>query len=201
MAAHKPIPIFVCGLIGSGKSTLAKHLAKTYRRTYISGSIIHKQLATEMLQLSTTKKIEDGFWETKEGKRAMKNRDENLKVDQEVDRRLLAFLRKKPNSISDSRLMPWLYKGKAIRIWLQASEHERARRVSERDTLSRAEAASSIRTRGNTDRKIYGKLYKIDFGHDLTPFDLIVNNEGFSAKQTYAIVKRFIDAKINSARP
>ncbi len=197
---HKPYPILISGEIGSGKSTLAHHLAKHFKRTYMSGSQIHKQLVEEKLKLHSTRKIEDGFWETKEGKKGMALRAHQHTIDKEVDRRLLKFLREHPHAITDARLMPWMYKGKAIRIWLGASEPERMRRVAERGKLSLKEVRKQAQIRSNTERKIWKELYGIQFGTDLHPFDLVLHNDGMSPKQTYQLVKLFLDARFSSEK-
>jgi cytidylate kinase len=197
---HKSYPILISGEIGSGKSTLAHHLANHFKRKYMSGSSIHKQLVEEKLKLRSTRKIEEGFWETKEGKKGMSLRAHQHAIDKEVDQRLLKFLREHPHSITDARLMPWMYQGKAIRIWLGASEKERMKRVAERGKLSVKEVRKHARIRSNTERKIWKELYGIQFGEDLHPFDLVLHNDGMTPHQTYQLVKRFLDARFSSEK-
>lgn len=197
---HKQHPILISGEIGSGKSTLAHHLAKHYKRKYMSGSQIHKQLVEEKLKLHSTRKIEEGFWETKEGKKGMALRAHQHTIDKEVDKRLLKFLHEHPHSITDARLMPWMYKGKAVRIWLGAREPERMKRVASRGKLSLKEVRKQARIRSNTERKIWKDLYGIQFGTDLHPFDLVLHNDGMTPKQTYHLVKLFLDARFSSEK-
>ncbi len=200
MGQRLAYPVLVSGFIGSGKSTLTKKLAKLFRAHYISGSQIHRTLILERLQKKEklkAKKVSQGFWESKEGRKGTSMRLKDLSIDREVDRRLLKLLHQHPRTVSDDRLMAWLYKGKAIRIWLAASEKEAARRVSQRDHLTMKEVLPTIHQRNRTDKAIYKKLYDIDFGTDFFPFDLVLNNEGFEPKQTFRLVKGFIQMKIN----
>lgn len=191
-------PILLSGYIGSGKSTLAKLLAKHYRIPYVSASAIHRELLKESIshEKGNHTKISEGFWETPAGKKAMALRMKNTGIDTEVDKRLLTLLRKKPACVTDARLMPWLYSKKALRIWLTASEAERSTRVGRRDDISAAKARKEIHLRLKKDVKLWKNLYGIPFGKDLKPFDLVLNNEKYSAKETFAVVKAFIDGKI-----
>lgn len=142
------------------------------------------------------KKVQKGFWESEEGKKGMKLRSMDLKIDKEVDVRLLQQLTKHPACITDARLMPWLYPKKALRIWLTASESERAKRVGGRDGLPMLNVRKSIHQRLEMDQKIWKNLYEIPFGKDLSPFDLVLNNDTYTAKETFAVVKAFIMGKI-----
>lgn len=191
-------PILLSGYIGSGKSTLAKLLAKHYHIHYFSASAIRWELQKETIshEKGNHTKISEGFWETPAGKKAMNERMKNTGIDKEVDKKLLALLRKNPSSVTDARLMPWLYTKKALRIWLTASEAERSTRVGRRDDIPAAKARKEIRSRLKKDVKLWKNLYGIPFGKDLKPFDLVLNNEKYSAKETFAVVKAFIDGKI-----
>ncbi len=193
-----PYPILISGIIGSGKSTLARHLAKTYGARYVSASEIHKRIVSEKLKFQKTKEVKKGFWETNEGQKGTQLRAKNLSIDKQVDVELLSTLRKNKNTVTDARLMPWLYPGKGIRIWLQTSVNEGVRRVSQRDHISLAKARQTIVPRLKTDKKIWKTLYCIEFTKDLSPFDLVLNNEKLTLKQTYRIVHTFIENRRKS---
>lgn len=195
-----PAPILISGIIGSGKSTLARHLAKTYGAEYVSASEIHRRIAQEKLHFKKAAEVKKGFWETKEGQKGTQLRLKNLSIDKQVDIELLAALRKNKNTITDARLMPWLFPGKGIRIWLQTSIAEGVRRVAKRDKISTKEARETIVPRLKTDKKIWKKLYCIEFTKDLSPFDLVLNNEKLTAAQTYRIVNQFIQNRIRGAK-
>lgn len=191
-------PILISGFIGSGKSTLAKRLAKQFGLQYVSASELHRALVLERMEneKNHAKKIQKGFWESDAGKKGMKIRSTNLEIDKEVDVRLLKALKKNTHCVTDARLMPWLYKKKALRIWLTASERERSSRVGLRDDITPAMARLCIRERMKMDQKIWKNLYGIKMGTDLAPFDLVLNNEKFTAEETFAVVRAFIDGKI-----
>ncbi len=191
-------PILISGYIGSGKSTLAKKLAQTYRIPYISASVMYRELMKERIshEKGWHTKISQGFWETPAGKKAMNLRMKDACIDEEVDARLLHTLNVQKVCVTDARLMPWLYRKKAIRIWLTASEDVRATRVGIRDDIPPARAKREIRSRLKKDVHLWKNIYGIPFGKDMRPFDLIVNNDSFSKKETFERVKAFLDGKI-----
>ncbi len=198
MRAKFHYPILISGFIGSGKSTLARHLAKQFGLKYVSASELHRALVLERMkkEAKRAKKIQKGFWESEAGKKGMKIRSTNLEIDKEVDVRLLKVLNKNTHCVTDARLMPWLYKKKALRIWLTASERERSSRVGLRDDITPSMARLCIRERMKMDQKIWKNLYGIKMGKDLSPFDLVLNNDTYSAQETFNVVRAFIDGKI-----
>ena len=198
MRAKFHYPILISGFIGSGKSTLARHLAKQFGLKYVSASELHRALVLERMKKEAkhAKKIQKGFWESEAGKKGMKIRSTNLEIDKEVDVRLLKVLNKNTHCVTDARLMPWLYKKKALRIWLTASERERSSRVGLRDDITPSMARLCIRERMKMDQKIWKNLYGIKMGKDLSPFDLVLNNDTYSAQETFNVVRAFIDGKI-----
>ena len=196
----KKIPILISGGVGTGKSTLGKHLAKHYHRKFTSASDTHRKVIARLEKLDTGKMSDRTFWETKAGEKGMQARQRNLHIDRTVDETLLAALKKNPNNVSDARLMPWLYKGKAIRIYVKISEKESARRVRERDNMPISKVLPKIRKRFKADQKLFKKLYGIDYGKDFSPFDLVINTEGYEAKDTFRVVKAFVDLKLRAVQ-
>ena len=195
---NQKIPLLISGGIGTGKSTLGRNLAKHYHLKFISASDTHRRILAQVEKMDTGKKDDRTFWESKAGEKGMQARQRNLQIDRNVDKTLLAALRKNPNIVTDARLMPWLYRGKAIRIYIQISEMESARRVRERDRMPLKKVLPKIRKRFKTDQKLFQKLYHINYGKDFSPFDLVINTEGYESKDTFRVVKAFIDVKMRA---
>lgn len=193
-----PFPVLISGMNGAGKSTLAKHLAKTYHADYVSASLIHQKMIKKRLKIRKTKSVDEGFWETDTAKKGIALRKKDPGMDRKVDHELLAHLKKKKNTVTDARLMPWMFKGKAVRIWMESSIHETARRVAERDHLAISVAKKAIVERFASDQKMFKKLYGIPYGTEFKCFDLILNTEFFTKQETYKMVRAFIETKRKS---
>ena len=84
---------------------------------------------------------------------------------------------------------------KAINVWLGGSFKSRAKRLSNRDNISLISAKKILDKRDKNNYRIYKKLYKINFGKDLSVFDFVINTDDLNSKQVsdilYCIVKQF----------
>lgn len=191
------IPIIISGGNGTGKSTLGKNLSKAYRMKFIRASDIHRKIFQKELKLKEAKN-DQSFWETAAAKKMEKVRSKSNIIDKQVDKKLKEYLRAHPHTVTDSRLMPWLYKGKALRIWIQVSDKEAGRRVAERDHLPAKEVQKKLTQRFKYNQKLWKKMYGIEYGKDFSPFDLVINTEGYESKDTFRVVKAFIDVKLRA---
>jgi len=179
--------ICISGMAGSGKSTLAKKLAEKYELKYYSGGDALKALATE----EGYKPLKRGWWETEEGTRFLKKREENPKFDEKVDKKLLE-LAKQGNLVLDSWTMPWLLK-KGFKIWLETSPEKRAERIANRDGISVKEALEALRNKEERTKAIYKKLYGFSLGEDFKPFHLILDADNLKAEEVFQILCTVID--------
>jgi cytidylate kinase len=189
-------PVLISGNIGSGKSTLAKKLSKEYKREYFSASHLLHEMVLEKLPKQKTREVHNGFWETSIGEKGTKLRFSHSNIDKQVDKQLLKLINQNKHCVSDARLMPFLYSKKAVRIWLKISEKEIFKRVSERDKMPISKVRKKILERMNGDKKLWKKLYQINFGEELEVFDLVLNTENLSIAQTHKIAKEFIDSQL-----
>ena len=190
--------VIVSGNAGSGKSVLVERLAKKFKLRKVFASSILKGISEgrnfNFKKLKTKKG--EGFFESKKGTQLSKARLSNFSLDKELDKALLKILKEHDNLIVDSRLMPWLYKKPSVKIWISASMKTRARRTAHRDKISVYKAMKALKERSAVDRKIYKKLYKINYEKDLKPFDLILKTDKLTKKQTFLKAKKFIEATI-----
>ncbi len=179
--------VIVSGPPGSGKSTLVERLAEKYSLTPIFASDILAQLrekhADEIDARGTEKS--NGFWESEEGKKFVEQRLKNLDFDRKLDKELLRLAREEDNLIFDSRTLPWLFEGKAFRIWLNASLETCAQRIAGRDDVPAEQVLESLRARFETDKRIYKKLYGFSLGEDFKPFDLVIDTEKMDSEQVF----------------
>ena len=191
----KKLVICICGMAGSGKSTLAKRIAQHYGLKYSSGGDALKAVALEM-GYSVSEK---GWWETKEGLRFLEERSRNPEIDRRVDQKQLEWA-EKGGIVFDSWAIPWLLKG-GFKVWLEASETVRARRVAKRDNLTIKEALKFLREKEAMTKKIYKRLYGFSLGEDLSPFHLIIDVNFLSKDEVFEALRLVIDRFVLGREP
>ena len=171
--------ICVCGMAGSGKSTLAKRLAEKYGLKYYSGGDVLKALAID----EGYKRVDRGWWESREGMRFLEKRNKDGKFDEAVDQRLLE-LACRGNVVLDSWTMPWLVRN-GFKIWLEASTRKRAERIAQRDGITKEEALKALRNKEKQTKAIYKRIYGFDLGKDFKSFSLILDTDGLEAEEVF----------------
>jgi cytidylate kinase len=184
---QKGLVICISGMAGTGKSTLAKKLAQKYHLKWYSGGDALKALASN----EGYDPSEPGWWESSMGLKFLKQREDDPKFDETVDRRLLEY-GEQGNVVLDSWTMPWLLKT-GFKIWLLASVEKRAQRVAERDKISVREALQVLKEKEDRTKAIYKKLYGFTLGEDFAPFDMVLDTENLNAEEVYQVLCRVID--------
>ncbi|MDE1761687.1 MAG: AAA family ATPase [Candidatus Micrarchaeota archaeon] len=181
--------IILCGMPASGKTTAAQIIAKRLRIKAMGGTDILKQMAKERGYKMTG----DDWWDTEEGVKFLKERETNPNFDRETDRRLLKLIAK-GNVVVTSYTAPWLSK-KGFKCWLNASAQKRAQRMAKRDGIPISKSIRSTRIRDRENRKLYKKLYKIDFGHDMKPFDLVIGTDNLTSARVATLIIKGLKSK------
>ncbi len=179
--------VIISGFAGSGKSTLAKRLAERFGLKYVCGGDVLKEIAREEGYNPT-----EQWWDSKEGMEFLKKRKENPEFDRKLDEKLMEIANE-GNCVITSWALPWIYRGKAIKIWLSASQEERARRIAKRDNISEKEAMQIVRARDKENIELYKKIYGFELGRDLEVFDLIIDTNGRSEEEVEKIASEFLE--------
>ncbi len=169
--------IVISGYPAVGKTTLAKLLAKNLNIDSIGGGEILKEIAQERGYSPTG----DDWWDTTEGIRFLKERERNPNFDKEVDKKMEKRIIE-GNVVVTSYTAPWLFK-EGFKVWLDASVEKRTERMSKRDKLEQKETENVVKLRDIENHKLYMSLYKIDFGEDKTPFDMIIDTTNKTPEQ------------------
>ena len=165
--------VVISGWPAVGKTTMAAELAKEFGLSMYNGGDILKMLAAE--RGYSTKR--DDWWDTAEAKRFMRERKADPSFDKKVDKKLAEIV-KKGGAVITSYTLPWLVDSDSvIKFWLKGSADNRARRMANRDGISFAGAKKITRLRDAENTRIYRRLYKFNFGEDLTVFDYVLNTD------------------------
>jgi len=172
------LTITIAGLSESGKSTISKSLAREFNLRYIFAGEIQRQLAKE-----------NGISLEEQA------RMRGAEVDYEMDRRSLKFAIG-GKVVIDGRLSGWVAGDWAdVKIFVKCSIRTRAKRITRRENTTLKKAMAIIRKRDKIDTKRYKQLYDID-QFDTSIYDIIINNNNLTLKQTRAIpirlVRRFL---------
>lgn len=174
----------MCGMPAVGKTTVAKLLAKELDLPLIGGGDILKEIARE----DGYNAVGDDWWDTAEGMKFLKEREGSPKFDREVDARLLKKA-EKGNVVITSYTLPWL-SGKGLKVWLAGTPESRAVRMAKRDSSTSDESMKVIRKRDKENFTLYRNLYGIEFGKDLSPFQLVVGTDDIPARK---VAKEILD--------
>lgn len=178
--------IVISGPPAVGKTTVAKGLANEFNLTYLSGGDVLKDLAKEQ-----GFEVEgDDWWDTEEGMQFLKQRETNSEFDKKVDEKLIDLF-KKGGMVITSYTLPWLVDD-GIKIWLDGSHDSSSKRMQNRDNMTSQEAYEVTRERYDKNKALYKKLYKFDFGEDISVFDEIIHTDNLTADQVIEASKESV---------
>lgn len=189
--------ILICGFSASGKSYLVNSIAKKINYRYIHTSDILNQFANgipeKKIAIDNTK-MNKGWYEFSG---LDKKRDKDYNLDKKLDKFLINLVKKQDNLILDSWTLPYLVKDnpKIIKIWLDATETERAKRLSIRDKITYKEAQKILKEKDDFSKKHFKKLYGFTLGKDKNVFDLVINTNSVSIKQVENKTLKFLEKR------
>ena len=179
--------IIVSGWPAVGKTTVAAELADEFGMKVYNGGDILKQIATKMGYRTSG----NDWWDSEEGRQFMEKRKSDPTSDRVVDNKLKEII-KGGNAVITSYTLPWLVKDKCIKLWLQGSAKNRARRMATRDKISLREAAEIVKERDHQNKRIYEDLYGFEFGKDLSVFDFSLNTDMMDLSSLVQILKEIV---------
>ena len=181
--------IIISGMPAVGKTTVSKQVAKELKVPMVGGGDVLKEMAVEE---GYTPGGED-WWDRGEGMKFLKQRKRSSDFDKEVDARLIQKTRK-GGVVITSYPVPWLTKD-GVKVWLSGSVKSRAARMARRDGLPVSKCREVLSIRDEENYKLYKKIYGIEFGRDLYPFDLVVETDAIDEEKVAQIVIRYVKSR------
>ncbi|MDG6953390.1 MAG: cytidylate kinase family protein [Nitrososphaerota archaeon] len=177
--------IIISGMPAVGKTSVSRQVAAAFGVSVVGGGDVLKEMAVEQGYTPGG----DDWWDMGEGMKFLQERKRSSDFDKEVDERLLQKA-KKGDVVITSYPVPWLTK-EGLKVWLSGNVDSRARRMSKRDGLTVSECREILSVRDGENFKLYKKIYGIEFGMDLKPFDLVVETDGIDEGRVAEIVIQY----------
>jgi len=178
--------IIISGMPAVGKTTVSKQVAEELKIPMVGGGDVLKEMAVEE---GYTPGGED-WWDRGEGMKFLQQRKKSPDFDRDVDARLIQKT-KKGDVVITSYPVPWLSKD-GLNVWLSGSVKSRAARMARRDGLPVSRCKEVLSIRDEENYKLYKKIYGIEFGRDLKPFDLVIETDAIGEEKVAQIVIRYV---------
>ncbi len=175
---EKLLMVTISGPPGSGTSTLVAKLAASRGWASMNGGEVFREEASRR-------------------ELTVEELSSKAKLDLDVDRALDSLLQSRMISegcpeIVESRLSGWwAHKNNlhCLRVWVQVSENERARRIQKREGGSFDACLLRSRQRQSDDMVRYMELYEIDLD-DMSPYNLVIDADEKDEDEVFEIVKK-----------
>lgn len=178
--------LIVSGMPAVGKTTVSRIVAEGMGAPLVGGGDVLKEMAVEQ---GYTPGGED-WWDKGEGMKFLKARERSSDFDKEVDARLKEKARK-GDVVITSYPLPWLTEN-GIKVWLAGGVRNRAARMAKRDGLPVDRCLSVLSVRDTENYRLYKKIYGIEFGKDLSPFQLVVDTDTIDESRVAQVVVRYV---------
>jgi predicted cytidylate kinase len=154
--------VTISGLPGAGTSTVARLVAEALGLERVDGGTVFRSMAAERgFDVGAFSRVAES----------------DPEIDLELDQRLAIRVRE-GGVLLESRLAAWIATNEAIpglRVWIDAAEAERARRVAAREGIDPAAALAANRAREASERQRYRTYYGIDLD-DRSVYDLVIDS-------------------------
>ena len=177
---------------GSGSTVISEMLAKHFKLRRVYGGALFRRAIRE----KGYEKIEDFYTDF--------NEEELLKLDMEVDRRLLEESKEK-DVLIESKIFSGILHIKnipcTVSIWLDASLHTRALRHLNREKkewsfLERIveyfRIRRNLRKRWNLDRKRYARLYGVDYAKPKLYNSIVIDSSKINEEETFNLILKML---------
>ena len=178
--------IIISGMPAVGKTTVSKKVAASLKKPMVGGGDVLKEMAVEEGYTPGG----DDWWDKGDGMKFLQDRKRSSDFDKEVDARLLQKA-KKGDVVITSYPVPWLT-ADGLKVWLSGSVQSRAKRMAKRDGIPFSKCKQILSVRDGENYKLYKKIYGIEFGKDLGPFDLVVQTDAIDEARVADIVIKYV---------
>ncbi len=161
--------LILSGMPAAGKTATAQEISKKTGVSMAGGGDVLKEMARERGYSVT----DEDWWDTPDGIKFLRERELNPDFDKEADRRMIEKI-ERGNIVVTSYTMPWLSE-RGVKVWLEASKDTRTKRMALRDSIPIDRAREIVSVRDRENYELYKKMYGIELGVDMKPFNIIID--------------------------
>jgi cytidylate kinase len=177
------VRITISGHPGSGTSTLVGRLQQHFNWSSLNGGQIFREQAQK-----------EGVSLAEFGQMCISNLDVDRGLDEILQQRMLAG----DADIVESRLAGWWafrLNLECVRLWVNVSEDERAKRVTKREGIPFEEAVAANKKRLEVDLQRFHELYGLN-PEDPTPYSHIIDASVLSIEEIVEKVILILEEKL-----
>lgn len=120
--------------------------------------------------------------------------EKDYNIDRRLDAKMVELAMQEENSVLGSRLAIWNMKDADLKVYLLASDEERARRIHKREGGSFEKKLEETRARDARDSARYRKIYGIN-NADTSFADIVIDTEGKTPDEIVSIILGEIEKK------
>ena len=179
--------ITISGKAGAGKSTVARILSEKLRiRHYSIGDLMRAMATDKGVDLLELNKLAE----------------KDKSIDLELDNRLKELGKTKDNFVVDGRLTAYFIPNAGIRVFLDADDNVRAKRILKgkrhgREGKTLKEIMGIIKKREESEKKRYKKYYGVDY-LDEKLYNFTVDTTKMNQNEVVDKIMKFVKAKQKS---
>ena len=154
-------------------------------------NILSKKLSIPLVNYTFRQMAEEkgmNFWDFC----ALAEKDDS--IDIELDKKMVDMAMSYPDSILGSRLAIWNLKNADVKVYLLASDDERARRITGREGGDFSEQLKKTKQRDINDSARYKRIYGID-NNDTSLADLVIDTEGKTPDEIANLIIYYLKTK------
>lgn len=162
----------ISGAPGTGNTTVSRIVAERLRYRLVTMGEMNKEIARDAGYTM------EGFW-----KKLEKDPDELARFHKALDQRQKDIASKETDVIFNGKLSAFQIPQARVRVLIRASLKTRAERTVKRDGGDVQEAERSIKSREESERKDWKKVYGFDYTADTEAYNLILDTDNMTAEQ------------------
>lgn len=175
--------IVISGKSAAGTATIARKVAERLKLRFFDAGAFYKKHSKQRSEVKQALEL----LRSKEGV----DKDFHEYIDD-----LQKAEAKKGDIVDVAKLGIFMLKDIAdVKVWVECSFEERAKRMSKRDNISFGEAKESLKEKQDRERKMFKKIYGLDYFKQKELADIVIDSTDLTEEETVDRILEFIKSK------